>query len=75
MPKLLGDGKDDIWTVETWDQALYERSDCFAVADDIDGGALEWLREDRSHLYTLFQPGNVPRKSFVSYATQSLLIY
>ena len=60
LPKLLGDGSDDIWEVETWDKALQKPEDAFAIADDMDGECFQWIREDKGHLYSLFQVGFVP---------------
>ncbi len=64
LPKLIGDDHDDVWEVDTWDKALQRPEDAYEIADDMDGECFGWLREDTSHLYGLFQEGNVPIKEF-----------
>ena len=60
LPKLSSATTDDIWEVDTWDQAIRLPEEVFKVGQSVTGDLTEWLKEDKNNLYQLFQEGKVP---------------
>ena len=65
LPRMVGDGRDDTWVVNTWSDAIYVAEEAFHIGEAMTDGSLsEWLRRDRSHLYQLFPEGEVPVEAY-----------
>ena len=61
LPKMVGQGRDNMWTVTNWSDAIHVPEEIFQIGDSMsDGGLVDWLRQDKNHLYQLFHEGEVP---------------
>ena len=60
MPRLTGEN-DDMWEVDSWDKVVQKPEDILFIADG-KGDLFKWIKDDKTHLYGLFQEGNVPSK-------------
>ena len=64
-PSMVGDGKDKIIKVDCWSKVLYEATDPFIIGNNAgDTGIGNWIAEDKSHLYQLFEEGTVPVEEY-----------
>ena len=66
LPKMIGEGRDHMWRVDTWSDALYVPEEALRIGDSMgEGGLHDWLRRDSNHLYQLYEEGTVPVHQFV----------
>ena len=65
LPTMIGQGRDHMWKVSSWSDALWVPEEIFRIGDSMgDGGLSDWLRQDKGHLYQLCTEGSVPIHDF-----------
>ena len=65
LPKMIGEGRDHMWRVDTWSDALYVPEEALRIGDSMGvGGLFDWLRQDINHSYQLYEEGTVPVQEF-----------